>query len=211
MFGSHAASRAERLVRVLALNVALIAAALSLVGCGTAASSVEPVATTAASPAATAESAASTPTVGETNPAPVATSPAVTVAIDEAANLARVLDVSASGDPGSYTFAVTVESPDSGCDRYADWWEVITSDGGLLYRRTLLHSHVGEQPFTRTGGPVSTQANDEVIVRVHMYPDGYATSSQQGSVSDGFVSVELEMGFASELEGVDPQPPPCAA
>jgi hypothetical protein len=67
---------------------------------------------------------------------------------------ADVVDVSVSGDVGSYIFAVTIASPDSGCAQYADWWEVLGADGSLLYRRVLLHSHVTEQPFVRTGGPV---------------------------------------------------------
>ncbi len=45
--------------------------------------------------------------------------------------------VSISGSPGAYSFSVTVRSPDTGCDRYADWWEVLTTEGQLIYRRVL--------------------------------------------------------------------------
>ena len=65
---------------------------------------------------------------------------------------ANVMQVSVGGNPGSYTFSVTIESPDSGCDQYADWWEVVSPEGQLIYRRVLLHSHVREQPFHSLGG-----------------------------------------------------------
>jgi hypothetical protein len=48
---------------------------------------------------------------------------------------ADVTAVRVSGAPGAYTFSVTLSSPDTGCDQYADWWEVITPDGELVYRR----------------------------------------------------------------------------
>ena len=81
---------------------------------------------------------------------------------------AKVTQVEVTPEPNNYTFAVTIDSPDTGCDRYADWWEVITPQGELLYRRVLLHSHVDEQPFERSGGPVAIEPGQEVIVRVHM-------------------------------------------
>ena len=67
--------------------------------------------------------------------------------------------VTVSGDPGRYDFAVTLASPDLDCSRYADWWEVVSGEGELLYRRILNHSHADEQPFTRSGGPVATEAD----------------------------------------------------
>ena len=42
--------------------------------------------------------------------------------------LADVLEVSPSGERGAYSFAVTLRSPDTGCERYADWWEVVSED-----------------------------------------------------------------------------------
>ena len=125
-------------------------------------------------------------------------------------NTARVLKVEATGQSNNYTFAVTVSSPDTGCDRYADWWEVITPEGELLYRRVLLHSHVKEQPFRRTGGTVKIQPQQEVIVRVHMNPDGYSSMAQQGTVESGFSAIALSEDFATQLAFVEPLPKNCA-
>ena len=68
---------------------------------------------------------------------------------------ADVLTVAVTGQANAYQFNVQVASPDTGCDQYADWWEALSEDGQLLYRRVLLHSHVSEQPFTRSGGSVA--------------------------------------------------------
>lgn len=51
---------------------------------------------------------------------------------------------------GTYRFDVTVRSPDSGWDKYADAWEVRAPDGTVLGTRVLAHPHVDEQPFTRS-------------------------------------------------------------
>ena len=99
---------------------------------------------------------------------------------------ADVVAVRTSGSPGAYSFAVTLQSPDTGCDQYADWWEVITPDGELLYRRVLAHSHVDEQPFTRSGGPVDVQSTTRVIVRAHMNDAGYGGVAFSGSEEAGF-------------------------
>ena len=130
--------------------------------------------------------------------------------MSENKSIARVMEVEATGKADSYTFAVTVKSPDTGCDRYADWWEVITPEGELIYRRVLLHSHVDEQPFTRTGGTVAVKPEQEVVVRVHMSPDGYSSLAQQGTVESGFAATELSEGFAADLESVEPLPQNCA-
>ena len=52
-------------------------------------------------------------------------------------HVADVTSVRVSGEPNAYTFAVTVRSPDTGCDRYANWWEVVAEDESLVYRRIL--------------------------------------------------------------------------
>ncbi len=123
---------------------------------------------------------------------------------------ARVISVDVSGEEGAFTFAVEIASPDTGCDRYADWWEVVTPNGDLLYRRILLHSHVDEQPFARSGGPVRVASADDVFVRVHMHPDGYAASGAQGSAGAGFSPVNVPPSFAPQLETAPPLPDDCA-
>ncbi|MCD6284900.1 MAG: hypothetical protein J7M39_03180 [Anaerolineae bacterium] len=126
------------------------------------------------------------------------------------APLAVVLSVAVSGDPDAYTFAVGVNSPDTGCGQYADWWEVISEDGKLLYRRILLHSHVTEQPFVRSGGPIAISVDAIVIVRAHMAPGGYGGSLMRGSAAAGFLEAPGDPHFAAELEEVEPLPESCA-
>lgn len=124
--------------------------------------------------------------------------------------VADVLSVKVTGSPGAYQFAVEVASPDTGCDQYADWWEVVSEDGQLLYRRILLHSHVNEQPFVRSGGPVDISADMTVYVRAHLNTNGYGGQVLKGTVQDGFLPVEVEAVFGSDLERVPPQPEDCA-
>ena len=123
---------------------------------------------------------------------------------------ADVVRIDVQGEPGAYTFAVTVASADTGCDAYADWWEVLSADGALLYRRTLAHSHVGEQPFLRAGGPIVIDAEKEVVVRAHMSTTGYGGIVLRGSANGGFGSDIPDADFAIDVERIDPQPPPCA-
>ena len=123
---------------------------------------------------------------------------------------ANVQSVQASGEPGAYQFAVEISSPDSGCEQYADWWEIVSEDGQLLYRRILLHSHVDEQPFTRSGGPVDIAADTAVYVRAHMNTLGYGGVVMKGTVQGGFEPAEVEAGFGSDLERIPPQPEDCA-
>ena len=121
-----------------------------------------------------------------------------------------VLAVRAIGGPNAYEFSVEVASPDTGCDQYTDWWEVVSEDGELLYRLTLLHSHVSEQPFTRAGGPVPVDSDAVVVVRAHMYPGGYGGTAMRGSVDGGFAAWDAGADFAPELADAPPQPPDCA-
>jgi hypothetical protein len=122
---------------------------------------------------------------------------------------ADVIAVQASGQPGAYQFNVGIRSPDKGCAQYADWWEVVSEDGKLLYRRVLLHSHVDEQPFTRSGGPVPIQADTVVWVRAHMNTGGYGGMAFQGSVKTGFKPAVPDSGFATGLAKQQPLPEGC--
>jgi hypothetical protein len=123
---------------------------------------------------------------------------------------AEVLSVDVSGDENAYQLLVEIRSPDTGCEQYADWWEVVSQDGDLLYRRILAHSHVSEQPFKRSGGPVLMGVDTLVIVRAHMHPHGYGGMAFQGSVEGGFEPVQLDANFAPDLDEIKPLPTGCA-
>lgn len=123
--------------------------------------------------------------------------------------MADVIDVAVSGDENSYEFNVTVKSPDTGCDQYADWWELFDLNGKLIYRRILAHSHVDEQPFTRAGGPIEISKDLEVYVRAHVNNSGYGSQVYKGSVEKGLSSVILDIEFAEGLEEVAPLPTRC--
>ena len=76
----------------------------------------------------------------------------------------NVIEVSA----GVYRFDVSVRHADSGWDHYADRWEIVGPDGTVYGARTLLHPHVGEQPFTRSlGGVVVPEGATRMTVRAH--------------------------------------------
>jgi hypothetical protein len=123
--------------------------------------------------------------------------------------VANVLSVEVTGQANSYQFNVQISSPDTGCDQYADWWEVLSEDGQLLYRRVLLHSHVNEQPFTRSGGLVTINEGAIIIVRAHMNKGGYGGQVIKGSALSGFEAVETESGFAADVESLPPLPEDC--
>jgi len=124
--------------------------------------------------------------------------------------LADVISVQVTGNAGAYQFSVGISSPDTGCDQYADWWEVVSEQGELIYRRILLHSHVDEQPFVRSGGSVEIAADTTVWVRAHMNEGGYGGDAFRGSVQDGFTQAEMDPEFARELESAPPLPEDCA-
>lgn len=122
---------------------------------------------------------------------------------------ARVTEVSVQGESGNYQFSVTLASPDLGCDQYADWWEVVDATGALRYRRILTHSHVNEQPFTRSGGPVDVDSEVEVWIRVHMNNTGYSQNAMFGSTQSGFDAREFPEDFAEGLDQQVPLPDGC--
>ncbi len=123
---------------------------------------------------------------------------------------AIVTQVKISGDEDAYSFSVTMSSPDTGCEQYADWWEVVDTDGNLIYRRILAHSHVEEQPFTRSGGPIAISTTTEVYIRAHMNNTGYGSAIFKGSVDTGFSAAQLDETFAEVLEKSAPLPDDCA-
>lgn len=125
-------------------------------------------------------------------------------------NRADVIAVRVGGRPGAYEFEVEIKSPDTGCRQYADWWEVVGTDGELIYRRVLAHSHADEQPFARSGGPVPIAADTIVWVRAHMNATGYGGAVLKGSPAGGFVRVELAPDFAADLARRPPLPAGCA-
>lgn len=131
-----------------------------------------------------------------------------------AKRFADVIAVKANGSGGAYNFSVSIQSPDTGCDQYANWWEVLDESGELLYRRILFHSHVDEQPFTRSGGPVPVDADTIVFVRAHMhFPDGsygYGGALFKGTPAGGFEAVDMPADFAARLEQTPPLPDGCA-
>lgn len=124
--------------------------------------------------------------------------------------MASIVSVTSSGIENNYTFNVGISSPDTGCNQYANWWEVVKEDGTLLYRRILGHSHVNEQPFIRSGGTIGIASDQVVIVRAHMNTSGYGIKAFIGSVSNGFTETKLDVEFAETLAKVEPQPDECA-
>lgn len=92
------------------------------------------------------------------------------------AGLADVLkvEIRPAGQPGHYDVAVTVRHADSGWDHYANRWEILAPDGGVLATRVLAHPHVHEQPFTRAlGGVRIPQPLTWIRVRAHDLVHGY--------------------------------------
>ncbi|MFT4637364.1 MAG: hypothetical protein ACI8T1_000673 [Verrucomicrobiales bacterium] len=110
--------------------------------------------------------------------------------------VADVINVSVCSNENAYNFSVRVSSPDKGCDQYADWWEILREDGDLVYRRVLLHSHVSEQTFTRSGGTVNIGADEIVWIRAHTNNSGYGGQIYQGSVNTGFNPASQSPMFA---------------
>ena len=134
---------------------------------------------------------------------------------------ADVIKVEVTGKSGNYTFSVTVASPDTGCEQYADWWEVLSAEssndssknsltgGKLLYRRILRHSHVDEQPFTRSGGSLAIEEDEVVWIRAHMNEVGYGGKAMKGSFKNGFTEMEFPLDFAEGVENESPLPTGC--
>jgi len=82
---------------------------------------------------------------------------------------------------GVWTFAVSVDHPDTGWEDYADGWDVFLPDGTVLklgedspFTRLLLHPHVGERPFTRSQSNIQIPLEiSQVHIRAHDLVDGF--------------------------------------
>ncbi|HSG95118.1 MAG TPA: hypothetical protein VLA28_06330 [Afifellaceae bacterium] len=66
--------------------------------------------------------------------------------------------------PGSFRFDVTVRHGDEGWDHYANAWQVLAPDGGILGERVLLHPHDTEQPFTRSLSGVAISGEIKTVI-----------------------------------------------
>jgi len=126
-----------------------------------------------------------------------------------APELADVVSVVVTGPLDAPIFAVGIRSEETGCERYADWWEILSDDGELLFRRTLGHSHVDEQPFVRNGGPVQADRDETLWIRAHLHPDGYGGAVFTGSLATGFAETDQHPPL-SDVEDAPPQPTGCA-
>lgn len=123
---------------------------------------------------------------------------------------ANVTAVSVQGSDGAYRFSVTLKSDETGCAQYADWWEVLSEKGELLYRRILVHSHPDTQPFTRSGRSVDIKKYDILYIRAHMNKLGYVGDVFKGSVAKGFKHATELPTFPQKLEKQSPLPKGCA-
>jgi hypothetical protein len=185
--------------------IRMLACVLFLAVSGCAASSPDAIATATRAVSSATATATTVPATPTSAPASPTAQPA-----EPPGSLADVISVEVTGDPGAYRLHVGVLSPDTGCEQYADWWEVVSEEGALIYRRVLLHSHVGEQPFERSGGPVPVEADVVIYVRAHMHPGGYGGAAFRGSAQAGFEPAELPAAFAAELAEEEPLPQDCA-
>jgi hypothetical protein len=74
----------------------------------------------------------------------------------------------------TYRFEVTIRSDDTGWEKYADKWEVISPDGTVLGTRVLAHPHETEQPFTRDLSGVNIPTTiKQVRIRAHDSVEGF--------------------------------------
>jgi len=88
---------------------------------------------------------------------------------------ADVVEVRASRSANGWRFDVTVRHADTGWEHYADAWRVAGPDGAIYGTRTLLHPHVGEQPFTRSLSGVAIPAGvTTVTVEAHDSVHGWS-------------------------------------
>jgi len=99
----------------------------------------------------------------------------------------------------SHSIYATVKSSDKDCNHYVNWWEAVSEDGKLLFRRVLGHPHSREQPFNRGGSTKSINDGTIFYVRAHMHTFGYSNKGMKGAVKTGFEPIEIPDGFCCEL------------
>lgn len=107
-----------------------------------------------------------------------------------------------------FKFGVKLKSEETGCEQYADWWEILNEKGELIYRRILVHSHPDTQPFTRWGSLVKIDKNDLLYIRAHMN-FGYSGNVFSGTVAKGFKETQNFPDFNTSIETQSPQPQGC--
>ena len=126
---------------------------------------------------------------------------------------ADVIAVAVTGNENNYTFNATLSTSDIDCTHFADWFEVLTDSGELVYRRILAHPHTeafSGNPFTRGGGSVTVTSGQVVIVRAHLNDAGYAGMAMRGTVDSGFEDApDITAVFAPGVASEPPQPEEC--
>ena len=125
-----------------------------------------------------------------------------------ASEYADIVNVKANKAGNKYSFSVSVQSPDISCEQYANWWEILSEDGKLLYRRILWHSHTKEQPVTRSGGSLTLRPSQIIYIRAHLNNRGYGGDVYKGSVLDGFLKTS-DYSFDKSIESLKPQATEC--
>ncbi|MEO6122662.1 MAG: hypothetical protein ABIR32_03060 [Ilumatobacteraceae bacterium] len=86
----------------------------------------------------------------------------------------EIVDATATGNNGTWTFSVTVSSPYDTPERYADGWRVLGMDGTVYGEHELTHDHSTEQPFTRTqDGVAIPEGINEVMIEGRDLVNGY--------------------------------------
>jgi hypothetical protein len=123
---------------------------------------------------------------------------------------ADVESVGFSGGNLDYQIAIEISSPDTGCEQYADWWEVVTAEGDLVYRQVFDGPHLDEQPFTVIQPGVPLESNVPYLFRAHMHPHGYGGAYRFQTQTGGPEPEPMDFTAAfADLAEQSPQPPPC--
>lgn len=85
---------------------------------------------------------------------------------------------------GVHRFDVTLYHDDDGEEGHADWWQVETTDGRVLARRDLLHSH-GTREFTRSESVRLPDGVTCVVVRGHDRTHGFGGRAMVANLETG--------------------------